>query len=67
MKRHSKSAGGGPDARRAKLGTRHEVVGLSGLSRRSYGEDGSAASAKRMGVPLGNSSRGTAGLVPRPT
>ena len=47
-------------------------AGLSGLSRRSFSEDGSAASAKRMGVPraaqalaprAGQPSRGTAGLV----
>ena len=30
------------------------MVGLSGLSRRSFSEDGSAASAKKMGVPPGN-------------
>jgi hypothetical protein len=34
--------------------TGNPLAGLSGLSRRSFCEDGSAASAKKMGVPPGN-------------
>ena len=34
--------------------TGNPLAGLSGLSRRSFSEDGSAASAKKMGVPPGN-------------
>jgi hypothetical protein len=61
--------------------TGNPLAGLSGLSRRSFNVGGSAASAKKMGVPArhreparsgeaggppGNSSSGTAGLVSVP-
>jgi len=40
--------------------TGNPLAGLSGLSRRSFSEDGSAASAKKMGVP-----RAAQALAPR--